>query len=129
MLHTSLIKSQSVISTYKPTPLPFLFIPPTFPPPLLHSFTPAILLEIENLLSQSSDSYCDLDPVATTVVKIIFNAISLIILSIVNIFITIGTIPSTLKSSKISSLLKKPSLNKEDLSHYCRIENLSFISN
>ena len=46
----------------------------------------------------------------------------------VNLFITIGTFPSTLKSSIISRLLNKSSLNKEDLSNYRPIANLSFIS-
>ena len=75
---------------------------PPSSPPLLHSFTPATLLEIDNLLSQSSDSYCDLDPVSTTVLKKISNAISPTILSIVNLSITTSTFPSTLKSSIIS---------------------------
>ena len=49
---------------------------PSSSPPLLYSFTPATLLEIDNVFSQSSDSYCDLDPVPTTVLKKIFNTIS-----------------------------------------------------
>ena len=77
------------------------------PPPLLHSYTPATLLEIDNILSQSSDSNCDLDPVPTTILKKISNAISPTILSIINLPITAGTFPSTLKSSIISPLLKK----------------------
>ena len=125
--HTSLIKSQSFISTYKPTLLPPQLILSHLLPPLLHSFTPATLLEIDNLLSQLSDSYCDLDPVPTTVLKKISNAISPTIFSIINLLITTGTLPSTLKSSIISPLLKKPSLNKEDLSNYRPIANLSFI--
>ena len=102
-------------------------LPPS-PTPLLHPFTPATLLEIDNLLPQSSDSYYNLDPVPTTVLKKISNAISPTILSIVNLSITTGPFPSTLNSSIISPLLKKPSLNKEDLSNYCPIANLSFIS-
>ena len=98
------------------------------PPPQLHTFIPAILLEIDNLLSQSSDLYCDLDPVPTTVLKKISNAISPTILSILNLSITAGTFPSTLKSSIISPLLKRPSLNKEDLSNYRHIANLFFVS-
>ena len=103
----SLIKSQSFISSYKPTPLPPSSFSPTFSPPLLHSSTPAILLEIDNLLSQSSDSYCDLDPVPTTVRKKISNAISPTILSIINLSITTGTFSSTSISSIISPLRKK----------------------
>ena len=103
-------------------------LPPS-PSPLLHSFTPATLLEIDNLLlSQSSDSYCDLDPVPTSVLKKMSNAIFQTIISIVNLYITTGTFPFTLKSFIISPLLKKPSLNKEDLSNYRSIANLSFIS-
>ena len=52
----------------------------------------------------------------------------LIILSIVNLSIKTSTFPFTLKSSIISPLLKKPSLNKEDLSNYRPIANLSIIS-
>ena len=48
-----------------PFTTPALSLPPS-PTPLLHSFFPATLLEIDNLLSQSSDSYCGLDPVSTT---------------------------------------------------------------
>ena len=59
---------------------------------------------------------------------LISNAISSTILSIVNLSITTGTFPSTLESSIISPLLKKPSLKKEDLSNYHPIANLSFIS-
>ena len=116
------------MSTYKPPLLHPSSIYATFTPPLFHSFTPATLLEIDNLLSQSSDSYCDFDPVLTTVLKKISNAISPTNLSIVNLSITTGTFPSTLKSSIISPLLKKHSLNKEDLSNYHLIANLSFIS-
>ena len=80
----------------KASSIPALSLPSS-PRPLLHSFTPATLLEIDNLLSQSYDSYhTDLDPVPTT------NEISPTILSIVNLSITTGTFPFTLKSSIIS---------------------------
>ena len=98
-------------------------------PPLLHSFTPATLLEIDNVLSQSSDSYCDLDPVPTTVLKKIFNTISPTILSIVNLFHNHWYLPFYLKIICNQPTVKKPSLNKKDLSNYRPIANLSFISN
>ena len=110
-----------------PSSTPAHSLPPSSHP-LLHSFTPATLLDIDNLLSQSSDSYCDLASVPITVLKKISNAISPTILSIVKLSITIGTFHSTLKSSIISPLLKKPSLNKENLSDYLPIADLSFIS-
>ena len=72
---------------------------------LFHSCTPATLLEIDNLLSQSSDSYCDLDPIPPLYLrKLLTNYPA--ILSIVNLSITTGTFPSTLKSYICSPLLK-----------------------
>ena len=94
----------------------------------------AILLEIDILLSQSSDSYCSYHHTKENFQRNISNypLFPPTILSnygkIVNLSITTGTFPSTLKSSIISPLLKKPSLNKEDLSNYSPIANLFFIS-
>ena len=58
-----------------------LYLARFYPPPLLHCFTPATLLEIDNLLSQS---YCDLDPVhivvqiGDTIVHIVVKARKLV---------------------------------------------------
>ena len=62
------------------------FLPSTFPH-VLHHFTPATLSEISDLLSQSPNSHCNLDPIPTTVLKKIANEIAPIILSIVNLSI------------------------------------------
>ena len=86
------------IPLFYPSSVSSIFTP--FSTPLFHS-------EIDNLLSQFFDSYCDLDPVPTTVLRQISNDISPTILSIVNLSITTGTFPSTLKSSIISPLSKK----------------------
>ena len=77
---------------------------------------------------QSSDSSCDLDSIPTTVLKYISDAISSTIQFIVNLSLLTGTFSPLLKSSLVSPLLKKPSLNKDDLSNYRPIANLSFIS-
>ena len=45
---------------------------PTSRPPLIHSSIPVTLLDIDNLRSQSSDSYCDLDSVPPNVLKKMF---------------------------------------------------------
>ena len=110
-----------------PSATPIHLTPP-LPPPILSSFTPATLMEIINFLSQSSTSSCDIDPIPTTVLEYISDAISLTIQSIVNLALLTGTFPPPLKSSFVSLLLKKPSLNKDDLSNYSPIVNLFFIS-
>jgi len=50
------------------------------------------------------------------------------ITNIVNLSLTTGQFHPTLKESIISPLLKKPTLNKEELSSYRPISNLSLIS-
>ena len=89
----------------KPSSTPAHSLPPSPPSstPLFHSYD---LTRNRNLLSQSSDSYCDFDPVPTTVLKKNSNAISPTILSMINLSITTGTFPATLKSFIISPLLK-----------------------
>ena len=70
----------------------------------------------------------NLDPVPTNVLKKLSNALSPTIFSIIYLFITTGTFPSTLKSSIISLLFKKHHLNQVGLSNYRPIANLSFVS-
>jgi len=50
------------------------------------------------------------------------------ITNIVNLCLTSGQFHPTLKESLISLLLKKPTLDKEELSNYWPILNLSLIS-
>ena len=85
MPNTYLINLKASFQPTNQHPLsPQLILPNLLPSstPLFHSYR---LFEIVNLLSQSSDSYSDLDPVPTTVLKKISNAISATILSIVNL--------------------------------------------
>jgi hypothetical protein len=50
------------------------------------------------------------------------------IADIVNLSLSTGCFPSCFKQSIVTPLLKKPSLNKEDLSNYRPISNFSFLS-
>ena len=105
-----------------PSSTPVHSLPP-LPPSLLHFFTPATLLEIDNLLSQFSDSYCDLDRVKENFQRNISNY-PLNSKSFHNHWY----LPFHLKIIDNQPTVKKPSLNKEDLSNYRPISNLSFIS-
>ena len=75
------------------------------------------------MIYQSSD----LAPVPSTVLKKISNAISPTILSMVNLH-NHRYLPFHLKIVSNQPTVKKPSLNKENLSNYRPIANLSFIS-
>ena len=110
-----------------PSSTPVLSMSPSPPPlstPLFNSchltrygqFALSIIWFV--LWSRSSSYHCT---------KRIFDAIYPTILSIVNVSITTGTFLPTY-NHLTCPLLEKPSLNKEDLSNYRRIANLSFIS-
>ena len=49
-------------------------------------------------------------------------------MSIVNLSLTEGCFPSHFKSALVSPLLKKPTLNKDDMKNYRPVSNLSFLS-
>ena len=105
---------------------------PHFPltriPSSLASFSPTSVTEISTLRTECTNSYCDLDPIPTSLLKLISSSISPTICNIVNFSHFTGTVPSSLKYSVVTPLLKKPLLDKEDLTKYRPISNLSTIS-
>ena len=104
---------------------PLRFTYSAFIPPILSSFTPATLLEITNFVFQSSNSSCDLDPIIEQVnIRCNISNHSIHCKSLPSH----STFPPPLKSSLVSPLLKKSSLNKDDPSNYRPIANISFIS-
>ena len=102
--------------------------PPTSPPAGLFSFKPVTLQEVEKLLAQSPDKHCDLDPLPTSLLKKCSSVLLPTITNIMNLSLSEGTFPDLFKVSQVTPLLKKPSLDKEILSNYRPISNLSFLS-
>ena len=126
--HTSLIKFQNYISTYKPTPLPSqLFLCHLHPSstPLLHSchltwnrqFTLSVIWFI--LWSRSCFYQCTKENFQWNITNYPLNSKS---------FHNHRYLPFHLKIIYNQPTVKKPSLNKEDLSNYRPIANLFFIS-
>lgn len=71
---------------------------------------------------------CALDPLPTSIVKDCINVLLPPINNIINLSLSQGVFPSTCKKSMIRPIIKKQSLNPEDLANYRPISNLSFIS-
>ena len=126
--HTSLTKSHSFISTYKPTPLPPQLFLCHFHPsstPLFHSchltrnrqFTLSIIWFI--LWSRSCSYHCTKENFQRNIFNYPLNNKS---------FHNDWYLPFHLKIIYNQPTVKKPSLNKEDLPNYRPIANLSFIS-
>jgi len=94
----------------------------------LDCFTPATQEEIVKLILNSPDKQCDLDPIPTSLLKQCVHILAPAITAIVNLSLETGTFPSLFKRAIVTPLLKKPSLDKESLSNYRPISNLSFLS-
>jgi len=109
------------------TSSPDLHSPPKTPPSF-SSFTPVSESEILKILLECPNKQSDSDPIPTWLLKECASVIVPIITNIVNLSLTSGQFHPVLKESLISPLLKKSTLDKEQLSNYRPISNLSLLS-
>ena len=101
--------------------------PPVTPPSFLQ-FRPTDPDEITKLILQSPTKQCELDPIPTSILKQAISVLAPVISRIVNLSLSSGTVPLSFQQSVVSPLLKKPNLDKNSLSNYRPISNLSFLS-
>ena len=118
-LHTLIAPSPTTASPH---------FPPPSPPPDLSIFQPATINEISTLLANCPDSSSELDPIPTTLLKQCKHALLPTITNIINLSLSTGIFPDQFKSSVVHPKLKKNNLDKDNLSNYRPISNLSFIS-
>ena len=91
-------------------------------------FTPTSESEVHKILSNCPNKQSDSDHIPTWLLKECSSILVPTITNIVNLSLITGQFHPTLKESIISPLLKKPTLDKEELSNYRPISNLSLIS-
>ena len=101
---------------------------PPYSPHNLSDFTPVTSDEITKIISQSPDTFCDLDPIPTFLLKQCLSALVPTITNIINLSLSTGLFPTHFKSSLVLPHLKKYNLDKEDLANYRPISHLSFLS-
>jgi len=106
---------------------PHLPAPATMPQ-VFDSFRQATVGEISSIIKRSPDKQCDLDPLPTALLKKCLPVLATTITNIVNLSLSTGDFPTSFKQAIVSPLIKKPSLDKENLSNYRPISNLSFLS-
>ena len=70
---------------------------------------------------------CSLDPLPTWLVISCIDELLPVITRIVNLSLSSGVVPETFKTAHIVPLLKKPSLDRNDLKNYRPIANLPFL--
>jgi len=125
--HRQNIQTPSLSHQQPTTSSPHSPTPPATPPDF-SVFTPASESEVHKILYNCPNKQSDSDPIPTWLLKECSSTLVPTITNIVNLSLTTGQFHPTLKESIISPLLKKPTLDKEELSSYRPISNLSLIS-
>jgi hypothetical protein len=117
-IHTNLLSDTSRTS----------HIPCPHTPPKFDVFIPASVDEISELIDESNDTYCDLDPIPSSLLKKCKFALLPTFTNIMNYSLAFGIFPDQFKSCSVHHLLKKLNCDKDDLSNYRPISHLSFLS-
>lgn len=138
-------------STMTSSDLPWIFadyfsdkiksIRANFPPPsnspsphspftgnLFNSFQPVTENDVTKIIWKMPPKSCDLDPLPTTLLLEHLDVLIPSITSIINASLLTGSVPSDLKIALVKPLLKKLSLDKEQLKNYRPVSNLPFLS-
>ena len=106
--------------------------PPSFDsPPGTSSFSRFRMVgesDIHRLISSAANKQCELDPVPTWLVKKYADELAPFITHLFNASLTTGQFPSSQKCAVVTPILKKPTLDPNDLLNYRPISNLTFLS-
>ena len=97
-------------------------------PPPLSNFGNMSEKMVRKLILSSPSKSCGLDPCPTVVVKDCIDVLLTPITTIINMSLSEGTFPDTFKLAHVTPLLKKPSLNRNDLKNYRPVSGLNYIS-
>jgi len=112
----SLFSSQTKFSNCIPLKCPLLLSLPHFPPKntptILSSFSLVSEDELSKIISQSSNSFSDIDSIPTYLLKQCVSALLPTLTIIINLSLASGTFPDQFKSCSDIPLLKKYNLDK-----------------
>jgi exonuclease III len=96
--------------------------------PSLTSFIPASEDEIQKIILSTKSKHCSQDPIPTWLLKDCLASVLPWITMIVNQSLKDGVMPSSLKKALIVPLLKKPTLDPDNLKNYRPVSNLTYLS-
>ena len=92
------------------------------------SFQPITIDYLHSLITKCAPKSCELDPIPTSLLLECLDAVLPTMTSIINDSLKTGVFPSSYKSAIVTPLLKKHSLDPNDLKNYRPVSNLSFMS-
>ena len=95
---------------------------------VLHNLYHVTDAEVRRLVLSAPCKSSDLDPLPTGLVKDCIDVLVTPIMSIVNLSLSEGCLPTHSKSALVSPLLIKPTLNRDDMKNYRPVSYLSFRS-
>jgi len=97
-------------------------------PSKMTSFSSICEDDVLKLIKKANDKSCSLDPMPTKLIKNYLEPLLPVITRIINMSLDQATMPSLLKEAVLTPILKKSSLDKENLQNFRPISNLAFIS-
>ena len=100
----------------------------SYPGSFLDSFTPVSESFVRDILKNTAPKSCELDPIPTKLLYENLDAVLPTITNIINSSLLSGIVPKDLKTAVVKPLLKKPSLDRNQLKNYRPVSNLPFIS-
>ena len=92
------------------------------------SFATASRTHIEHVVKNSPTKSCELDPIPTVIVKEHLDVLLKPIMNIVNLSFSSGVMPDSLKVSQVVPVIKKSTMDPEEMCSFRPISNLPFVS-
>ena len=83
--------------------------------------------DVRKMILKSSLKSCELDPMPTSLLFECIDEVVPAVTHVVNASFLSGTFPFMFKTAIVKPLLKKPSLDQDDLKNYRPVSNLSFL--
>jgi len=96
--------------------------------PQFHQLQSVSTEQVKKIIEGSNSKYCHLDPMPTPLLKSMLEHILPSVTKMINISIKTSTFPSKWKCATVVPLLKKSSLDPEEMKNYRPVSNLPYIS-
>ena len=104
---------------------------PSFTPATAESLSvlsPCSTDEVRQLIMQSLTKSCAIDPIPTFLLKELVDPLLTYVTAMINASLREGYLPAEQKRAVVTSLLKKPGLDADELRNYRPDSNLTFVS-